>query len=40
MDDDEEEQERMIKANRLYEDGQQAKVGASGESMCTEAAQR
>jgi len=39
-DDDEEERERIIKANRLYEDGQQAKVGASRESMRMEAAQR
>ena len=35
VDDDEEEQERLIKANCLYEDGQQAKVGSSGASMRT-----
>ena len=40
VDDNEEERERLIKANRLYEDGQQAKVGASRESMRMEAAQR
>ena len=30
VDDNEEERERLVKANRLYEDGHQAKVGASG----------
>ena len=35
MDDDEEECERLIKANRLYEDGHQEKNGASGASVRT-----
>ena len=35
VDDNEEEHERLIKANRLYEDGHQAKVGASGASVGT-----
>ena len=33
VDDDEEEREKIIKANRLYEDGHQSKVGAGGASV-------
>ena len=35
VDDDEEEREKIIKANRLYEDGHQAKIGTSGASVRT-----
>ena len=35
VDDDEEERERLIKENRLYKDGHQAKVSAIGASVWT-----
>ena len=35
MYDDEEERESLIKANCLYEDGEQPQVGASGSLVCT-----
>ena len=35
VDDNEERQEKIIKAKRLYEDEQQSKIGASRASMCT-----
>ena len=35
VDDDEEEREKIIEANRLYQDRHQAKVGASGASVRT-----
>ena len=35
VDEDDQEQERLIKANRLYENGEQAKVRESGASVRT-----